>query len=67
MNSKDKNLPKIIGKWTGYFVSYLFFSFVLYFVLKFMGKITDTTNIFLIFLITLSIVLTGSLINLLLN
>jgi|GEM_PF-4627151 len=54
---KRKNIGKIIG----FLFSYLFFTFVLYFVLLLFGKINKLTGIFSVFLITLSIVFLGSL------
>ena len=55
------------GKNLGFAVMYLIFSFILYFILTFLKKIPENWGFFHIFMITLFLVLLGTLIRFLLK
>ena len=66
MNFEARKVNKI-NKKIGYVVMYLIFSTIFYFVLKLLDKIPDSWNYFHVLSLTLSIVLLGTLIKLLLR
>ena len=66
MELKTKQNNKI-GFIIGYIIMYLIFTTILYFILKIFDKIPKTWNLFFIIPITLSIVLLGTLLKLILT
>ena len=58
---------KKIGKWTGYVIMYFIFTTILFFILKLLHRIPENWNYFHVVLITIMIVLLGTLIKMLLK
>jgi len=56
-----------IGIWVGYVIMYFIFTTILFFILKLLHKIPENWNYFHVILITLTIVLLGTLIKMLLK
>jgi len=66
MNFEAKKVKKT-GRRAGYVIMYLIFSTIFYFILRLLDKIPDSWNYFHVLSLTLSIVLLGTLIKLLLR
>ncbi len=66
MNFKRKKINKTNQK-IGYVFMYLVFTTILYFILRFLNKIPDSWGYFHVLILTLFIVLLGTLIKLLLR
>jgi hypothetical protein len=67
MKLNESQISRKIGAIIGFIVMYLIFTLILFFVLRLLNKIPDTWTIFHLSIITIFIVLIGTLIKLLLK
>lgn len=64
----DKNeVPENFGKAIGFIATYIIFTLIFFYFLNWLGKLPESWNIFHAGIITMFIVLTGILINLILR
>lgn len=62
MQFEKNDKPKKIGEITGFFITFLIFSIILFFILKFLGKLPDSWNFFYIIGLAAIINITGLII-----